>query len=476
VHGLRRDAPSGAWGFVALVWLVVAVLALLGHLVSPLSGADVVPLIALLLLGLLGRTLPDAIVSLSGDGVRFSFVGIVILAAAAMVGPLGGAVVGTVVILVRPVRMPLIRRLFNAGMFGVVGLVGGLAYAAAGGADPLTVSGPTGVLLDIGIPLIVADLAQAATNAVVLSGMMTVTAGVPFFVYVRGLLTSTGAAYIGYGVVAFLLVVLWGPAQIQWFSAVLTIVPLLVAWWVFAQFGAELEAHERTMDTLVAALDVRHPGAAAHSQRVAILCDWIGESLRVGPKALVEMRTAGLLHDIGLLGARDGDPREVRDHPAVGVRMLDGISFAIPALPAIAAHHERMDGSGYPRGTFGPDIPLGARVVAVADAFDALTTGIAGHPAVAPRTALQRLAEDRGLDPEVVAALERAAERHGVLEASGQDWLGRAKFGEGARAEGDAGPRPTMATMATMAAELALEAPHATWITRHDHPRDRLGL
>jgi len=256
-------------------------------------------------------------------------------------------------------------------------------------------------------------------------------------------------------------------------------VPLLVAWWVFAQFGAELEAHERTMDTLVAALDVRHPGAAAHSQRVAILCDWIGESLRVGPKVLVEMRTAGLLHDIGLLGVREGDPGEVRDHPVVGTRMLDGISFAIPALPAIAAHHERMDGSGYPRGTFGPDIPLGARVVAVADAFDALTSGTAEHPAVAPRTALQRLAEDRGLDPDVVAALERAAERHGVLEASGQDWLGRAKLGERVRAESDAGPRLTMATMATMAtkaAELALEASNVTWITRHDHPQDRLGL
>lgn len=156
--------------------------------------------------------------------------------------------------------------------------------------------------------------------------------------------------------------------------------------------------------------------------------------------------------------------------------MLDGISFANPALPAIAAHHERMDGSGYPRGMFGPDIPLGARVVAVADAFDALTTGTAEHPAVAPRTALQRLSDDRGLDPDVVAALERAAERHGVLEASGQDWLGRAKLGEGARAESDAGPRLTMATMATMAAELALEASNATWITRHDHPRDRLGL
>jgi hypothetical protein len=470
---MSRDTPSGTWRYVALVWAVVGLLGLFAHVRTPLTAAAVVPLVALLLLGLLARTLPDSIISLSGDGVRFSFFGIVTLAAAVMVGPLGGALVGIIPTLARPVRMRPIRRWFNAGMFGVVGLVGGLAYAAAGGVDPLSVAGAADVLLYIGIPLIVADLAQAATNAVVLSGMMTVTAGVPFWVYVRSLLASTGAAYIGYGVVAFLLVVLWGPAQIHWFSAVLTVVPLLVAWWVFGQFGAELEAHERTMDTLVAALDVRHPGAAAHSQRVAILCDWIGESLRVGPKALVEMRTAGLLHDVGLLGAREGDPREVRDHPLVGVRMLDGISFAIPALPSIAAHHERLDGSGYPRGTSGSDIPLGARVVAVADAFDALTTGTADLPALAPRSALGRLAQDPGLDREVVAALERAVDRHGVREASGEDWLGRAKLGERARAENEAGPR---ASMATVAAELAQGASHTTWITRHDHPQDRLGL
>ena len=465
--------PTGAWAYIVLVWVSGGLLGVVAARVAPLTEGDVVPLVALLLLGLLARTLPDTIVSLSGDGVRFSFCGIVILAAATMTGPLGGAAVGVVVTLVRPVRMRPIRRWFNAGMFGVVGLVGGLAYAASGGADPMTVVGPAEVILGIGLPLMIADVAQAVTNAVILSGMMTVTAGVPFWVYVRGLLTSTGAAYVGYGVVAFLLVVLWGPAQIHWFSAVLTVVPLLVAWWVFGQFGAELEAHERATDTLVAALDVRHPGAAAHSQRVAILCDWIGESLRVGPKALVELRTAGLLHDVGLLGARDGDPSGVRQHPVTGVRMLDGISFALPALAAIAAHHERMDGTGYPRGMLGPEIPLGARVVAVADSFDALTSGTAEHPALPPREALRLLTEDPGLDPDVVAALERAAERHGVLETAGRHWLVRAKVGERSHVDSGVGPR---ASMATMAAGLALEVADASWITRHDHPEDRLGL
>lgn len=467
---MNRDVASATWAYVCFVWVVVAGLGVTAVVREPLTGSDLVPLGALLLLGLLSRALPDTVVSLSGDGVRFSFFGIVILAAAVMVGPLGGAFIGIVVTLLRPVRMPMVRRLFNAGMFGVVGLVGGFAYVAAGGVDPLTVSGTQSVLLQIGLPLMIADLAQAAANALVLSGIMTVTARVPFWVHVRGLLASTGAAFVGYGIVAFLLVVLWGPGQIHWFSAALTTVPLIVAWWVFGQFGAELEAHERTTDTLVSALDVRHAGAAAHSQRVAILCDWIGESLRLAPRALSELRTAGLLHDIGLLAARAGTPEEIRRHPELGIRMLEGISFASSALPAIAAHHERFDGSGYPRGLAGFDIPLGARVIAVADGFDALTTGTPNTPPVNPRDAMRMLAQDKGLDPIVVDALAKAVDRHGVLEVDRGEWLGRARVGERARTDGDR----ARASIATMAAVLAAERTAPTWIVRHDHPLDRL--
>ncbi|KAB7746184.1 HD domain-containing protein [Nostocoides sp. F2B08] len=467
---MSRESSATAWTYVIGVWAVVIVLGALAVVYEPPSRADLLPLAALLLLGVLARTLPDSVVSMSGDGVRFSFFGIVTLSAAVMVGPFGGAVVGVLPTLLQPVRMRAVRRVFNAGMFGVVGLVGGFAYLLAGGVDPLTVSGTGSVLLDIGLPLIVADLAQAATNALVLSGIMTVTARVPFWVHVRGLIASTGAAYIGYGVIAFLLVVLWGPGQIHWFSAALTTVPLLVAWWVFGQFGAELEAHERTTDTLVAALDVRHPGTAGHSQRIAILCDWIGESLRLSPRALTELHTAGLLHDMGLLAARRGTDDEILRHPETGVRMLAGISFAAPALPAIGAHHERVDGSGYPRGLMGPDIPLGARIVAVADAFDALTSGTPDVAALDPRDALSQLAADRGLDSNVVDALARAVDRHGVLEVSSTEWLSRARVGERARAEGES----ARSSMATIAAVLAAGRSTKSWIIRHDHPLDRL--
>ncbi len=470
---MTRDSTSaGARTYVSIVWLSVLALGIVGHLMDPLQASDVIPLVALLLLGILSRILPDAVISLSGDGVRFSFFGIVVLAAAVMVGPLGGAVVGIGTTMVRSGPLLSMRRLFNSGMFGVTGLIGGMAYQGLGGADPLAVTGSSEVLLQVGIPLIVADLAQAATNALLLSGMIWVTAGVPFWVQLRNLLTATGPAYVGYGAVAFLLVVLWGPGTITWFSALLTVVPLIVTWWVFSQFGAELEAHERTTDTLVAALDMRHPGAAAHSQRVAMLCGWIGESMRLGPRALTELRTAGLLHDVGLLGTREGAVVEVIQHPVTGARMLADISFAAEVLPAIAAHHERMDGSGYPHGMVGPEIPLGARIIAVADTFDALTVGTDENPPLSTRAALERLGEEPGLDQPVVLALAQAAERHGFIEAPGDSWLRYSKFAEWTPSDNDAGMR---LSMATIAASLAQTTPESTWITRHDHPDHRWG-
>lgn len=466
--------PRGPWTYVLVVWAAVAGLGALSQIYQPLSREDLVPLLTLLALGVLGWVLPDTLILLSGDGVRISFLGIVVLAAAVLVGPVGGGLVGLLVTLARPTRTAAIRRLFNAGMLGVIGLVSGLVYYGVGGVDPLTITGTTAIMVHIALPLLAANVAQAVTNAVVLSGMMAVASGAAFWVQVRTLLVSaSGLAYIAYGVVAFLLVVLWGPGHIQWFAAVLTIVLLLVARWSFDQLGEELRSHERTSDTLIAALDVRHPGAAAHAQRVAILCDWIGESLRVTPKALGELRTAGLLHDVGLLAVRHADRAAVRAHPATGAQMLTGISFVAPVLPAIEAHHERLDGSGYPRRLSGSSVPLEARIIAVADEFDALTMGTTDLAPLSAEKALLRLRDDPGLDPDVVLALVRAAERHGFASAHDDHWLSLAKFGPTRQAAAD---RPLSPTFATIAMELSHDETAASWITRHDHPDDRLGL
>ncbi len=240
------------------------------------------------------------------------------------------------------------------------------------------------------------------------------------------MLTTTGPAYVTYGVFGFLLVLLWLPAGVGWFSAVLILAPLLVAQWAYAQYGDEERAHQRTLRALVTAVETKDPRSAGHSDRVARLSAWTAEALGLGPREIGDARSAGMLHDLGLLAvptrvlrsARPEDPAEVAEitvHPLAGVRMLEGIQFLRRSLPAIRSHHERLDGLGYPDGLAGGAIPVAARVLAAADAFDALTSGRTARVALGPDAALEVLRGRAGthLDPAVVEALARAVQRHG---------------------------------------------------------------
>ena len=109
---------------------------------------------------------------------------------------------------------------------------------------------------------------------------------------------------------------------------------------------------------------------------------------------------------------------QMRAHPEIGIRILEQIRGLRDILPIIAAHHERIDGTGYPHGLRGDDIPLGARILAVADAFEALTADRAYRPALSPEQALQILQEGRGThwDAQVVDVFIRLMQRERLWE------------------------------------------------------------
>jgi HD-GYP domain-containing protein (c-di-GMP phosphodiesterase class II) len=132
-----------------------------------------------------------------------------------------------------------------------------------------------------------------------------------------------------------------------------------------------------------------------------------------------------MLHDVGKVGVPTrilrrpraltaADLESLTHHPALGVTLVRDIDFLHGSLDGIRHHHERWDGAGYPDGLTGEEIPLSSRVIAVADAFDALTTDRAERPGLAPAQALKQIEQRRGrqFDPHVVAALATALERH----------------------------------------------------------------
>jgi putative nucleotidyltransferase with HDIG domain len=182
-----------------------------------------------------------------------------------------------------------------------------------------------------------------------------------------------------------------------------------------------LSAYLGTIRALALALDARDPYTAGHSERVSAVSLAIGRCLSLDEAQLEVLRLGALLHDIGKIGISDQvlmkpgpltdeEYEIIKKHPDVGARILRSVPFLEPHIPIVELHHERPDGKGYPHGLHGAEIPLVARIVHVADAFDAMTSARAYRPARATSEGLRELWRCAGsqFDAEVVQALAKA--------------------------------------------------------------------
>jgi putative nucleotidyltransferase with HDIG domain len=419
-QGARR--PRAVPVYIAFTALLAVVgVAASWYLVGP--PRDLVALATLLLLGLLSVTLREREV---GTNITFSFLSIIVISSIVLIGPVGSALVGAVSMALERGRRSTSARVFNASMFAVQGVVGGLVYLRIGGALDLTnVQGPGALLMRVGLPLMVADAAQMLINAILLAGVVRLSSGVPPRRFLVQIVSSSGVAYIGYGVIGFLFVILWVPADVGPFSAILILAPLFVARWAFVQYGDEQRAHERTLSALVTAVETKDPFTAGHSARIARLAEWMAEPLSMSALDVEALRYAAMLHDVGKVAVPTRILRRPRTltavdlealtrHSTLGVKLVRDIDFLSGSLDGIRHHHERWDGLGYPDGLAGEEIPLISRIIAVADAFDALTTDRAERPALTPAQALKQIEQRRGrqFDPHVVAALTTVLDRH----------------------------------------------------------------
>ncbi len=190
---------------------------------------------------------------------------------------------------------------------------------------------------------------------------------------------------------------------------------------------------------LAAALDARDPYTAGHSERVSTLSVMMGRMMGLDSKELEVLRLGALLHDIGKIGVTDDILRkkgpltaeefeQIKRHPALGARILRQVPFLAPHLPIVELHHERPDGHGYPFGLRGEDIPLDARIVHVADAFDAMTSARAYRAARPASVAFAELERYSGtqFDPACVEALLAAMpSSHDIAEPALAQLLAR---------------------------------------------------
>lgn len=185
---------------------------------------------------------------------------------------------------------------------------------------------------------------------------------------------------------------------------------------------------------LIQALEARDKYARSHSENVMRYSVGVAETLELGPVAVDVIRRAAMIHDIGKIGVPDSilcksgkltdeERAVIHQHPLIAVRILDQMQFLQRELPIVRHHHEWWNGQGYPDGISGQVIPKGARILAVADAFDAITSDRVYHRSRPVSRAVEILVEGSGsqFDPECVEAMKRWMQR--VSESLGTDEL-----------------------------------------------------
>ena len=180
------------------------------------------------------------------------------------------------------------------------------------------------------------------------------------------------------------------------------------------------DLHLRTIEALAMAIDAKDDNTHDHLRRVKVYATEIGKEMQLSSSDLQALQAAALLHDIGKLAvpeyiiSKPGKltPEEfekMKIHPVVGAEILERVQFPYPVVPMVRAHHEKWNGSGYPDGLKGDQIPLGARILAVADCLDALASDRQYRRAFPLQVALEKVFAESGtsFDPRVLEVLAR---------------------------------------------------------------------
>ena len=347
------------------------------------------------------------------------------LASVVLAGPVGAAIVGACTALGLRRGPSILQRVFNTAMYALSAYLAGRAFLALGG--------QVGLPDEQSFPGIIAPFAGAALVLVVanhglLSGVLWLTRppdGTPSGVGV-GLSGRLLLSDLGYAAYGLLIAALW--SVVGFFAPLLVLIPLFVARWAVAQFAEQQKAYEATVGALCQAVETKDFYTRGHSDRVSRGSVMIAREIGMRSERVEAIRYAGMLHDVGKLGVptkvlqKTGKLTEeeyaaIQLHPMRGLDIVREIGFLDEALAGIMHHHERIDGRGYPMGLAGGEIPEFARVLAVADAFDSMTSTRSYRGARPVAEAIEELRKWSGtqFDPAFVDAFVAALKREGWL-------------------------------------------------------------
>jgi putative nucleotidyltransferase with HDIG domain len=265
------------------------------------------------------------------------------------------------------------------------------------------------------IPAIGAFTIHALINNLLVSGVITLTQRTSLTYHLRFDVKYLLVQFLSLGVLGVLMAIVY--AQSSW-NLLLVLIPLGLVHVSLRSYMKLRHQTKKTFESVVEMLHARDPYTYEHSKDVAELAQGIAQALNLHQDQIEQIKSAALIHDIGKLGVPDEILRKpgpltdeewavMKQHPDIGADLIKDLEIYRDIVDIVRYEHERWDGSGYPKGLQGSEIPIGARIVAAADIYHALITDRPYRPAYSPEVALQMIREMRGraLDPQVVDAL-----------------------------------------------------------------------
>jgi HD-GYP domain-containing protein (c-di-GMP phosphodiesterase class II) len=352
----------------------------------------------------------------------------VLIAVYVISGPAAAIVLSGVGSLVQGRDIPLIKRVFSSSQRVLSAAGGGAAYSLLGGPVGNAALGQPGRAV---LAVCAAGVAYQVVNGAAVYSVLALERGSAVAVnFVRMDLIPIVLPTFGYRFLGLLMAVGWlGGLGI--IAGLLIILPLAVARWAYGQDEAERTAQAATMRAFIQVIETKDLYTRGHSERVSEGVGMLGRHLKLSEHRQHAVEHAGLLHDVGKVGVptsviqkpgrlNDTEMDAIRLHPARGVELIGNIPFLEEVKSAILHHHEKYDGTGYPAGLSGANIPYFARMIGIVDAFDSLTSTRSYRPARSVEETLAILVQDRytHFDPDLVDAFVEIIKKDGWQPAA----------------------------------------------------------
>lgn len=298
--------------------------------------------------------------------------------------------------------------IFNRAQFAILGWVSGALFHALGGSPAHLGLG------SISFPLAATALVVFFLNMGLVAAAVALRKGRPLLEVWRVQMAWTTVNYLVMLPIGYLMAIIFDKAG-PW-PELLFLAPLAGSRWIFALLVQLKKLYRHGVEIILAGVDARDPYTYSHSVRVGRYAELLAEYLGLSEDRVELVGDAGRLHDVGKLGTPDrilnkpgrlspGEGAIMRRHPVVGGALLAQVEMLGCARDWVLHHHERWDGKGYPDRLYGNEIPIEARIIAVVDAYDAMTSDRPYRPAMSHQAALAEIQAVAGkqLDPWMVS-------------------------------------------------------------------------